>query len=66
MPRRDTPRARHRLGSPGLVHCVAYPAVAAALVARQCGWWHALLVPARHSLAGPRRRTAVGWTAARA
>ncbi|WP_026422249.1 hypothetical protein [Actinokineospora inagensis] len=49
-------RGRHRLGTPGLVHCTEYLPVAAALAARRA--WASLL-PARHSLAGLRRRAAL-------
>ncbi|HEY3260851.1 MAG TPA: hypothetical protein VGJ95_11400 [Pseudonocardiaceae bacterium] len=49
-------RARHRLGMPGLVHCVRHPEVAVALEEFHRGWLWALLTPARHSLAGLRRR----------
>jgi len=48
-------RGRHRLGTPGLVHCVRHPEVAVALEAFHRGWLWALLTPARHSLAGLRR-----------
>lgn len=47
---------RHRLGLPGLVHCVEHRAVADALEDYRRNWLTALLVPARHSLAGLRRR----------
>ncbi|GLZ36751.1 hypothetical protein [Actinokineospora sp. NBRC 105648] len=50
---------RHRLGTPGLVHCRTHDAVAAALEGRTRTWWSALLVPARHTLAGLRRRAGV-------
>lgn len=54
---------RHRLGRPGLVHCVTHRQVAAVL-GGQRAWWRRLLTPARaavrvrsrHSLAGLRRR----------
>ncbi|HEY4019746.1 MAG TPA: hypothetical protein VGM75_13710 [Pseudonocardiaceae bacterium] len=54
---------RHRLGKPGLVHCVTYRQVADVLSGRRV-WWQRLLTPARaavrmhsrHSLAGLRRR----------
>lgn len=51
-------RGRHRLGTPGLVHCVRYGEVAVALVTRRRTWVVTLLVPARHSFAGLRRRAA--------
>ncbi|NKQ58690.1 hypothetical protein HFP15_38185 [Amycolatopsis sp. K13G38] len=47
---------RHRLGTPGLVHCVLHRPVAAALEEYRRNWLTALLVPAKHSLAGLRRR----------
>lgn len=57
---------RHRLGTPGLVHCVMYRQVAEAL-ARPRTWWRHALAPAqtvvrirsRHSMAGLRRRAVV-------
>jgi hypothetical protein len=49
-------RGRHRLGTPGLVHCMRHPRVAAALAALHRRWLWTLLTPARHSLAGLRRR----------
>ena len=48
-------QGRHRLGAPGLVHCVRHPQVALALQEYRRGWLYALLTPARHSLAGLRR-----------
>lgn len=50
---------RHRLGMPGLVHCVEIRSVADALAEYRRGWLATLLVPARHSLAGLRRRARV-------
>lgn len=47
---------KHRLGTPGLVHCVAYRPVADALAEYRRTWLSALLVPAQHSFAGLRRR----------
>ncbi|MFE0023096.1 hypothetical protein [Amycolatopsis sp. NPDC059021] len=47
---------RHRLGTPGLVHCLQYRPVALALEEYRRTWWNALLVPAKHSLAGLRRK----------
>jgi hypothetical protein len=47
---------RHRLGTPGLVHCVLHRPVAEALEDYRRGWLTALLTPAKHSLAGLRRR----------
>ena len=53
-------QGRHRLGMPGLVHCIHHPEVAAALGRLRRGWLWALLSPAlypvKHSLAGLRRR----------
>ena len=52
---------RHRLGRPGLVHCVTHRPVADALGSHRA-WWRRLVMPAavrlrsRHSLAGLRRR----------
>ena len=46
---------RHRLSTPGLVHCVHHPQVATALQKFRRGWLWTLLTPARHSLAGLRR-----------
>ncbi|SDC19313.1 hypothetical protein [Actinokineospora iranica] len=51
-------QGRHRLGSPGLVHCIEHRPVADALAEYRRTWWSAILVPARHSLAGLRRRAA--------
>ncbi|MFC7616149.1 hypothetical protein ACFQV2_24425 [Actinokineospora soli] len=49
-------RGRHRLGTPGLVHCVAHRAVAERLAElSRLSWWQ----PARHTLAGLRRRAAL-------
>ncbi|HEY2062346.1 MAG TPA: hypothetical protein VGH57_28500 [Amycolatopsis sp.] len=47
---------KHRLGTPGLVHCVGYRPVAEALAEYRRTWLSALLVPAQHSFAGLRRR----------
>ncbi|WP_406634087.1 hypothetical protein [Amycolatopsis sp. WGS_07] len=47
---------KHRLGTPGLVHCVSYRQVSDALEEYRRTWFSALLVPAKHSLAGLRRR----------
>ncbi|MBK1788500.1 hypothetical protein [Prauserella cavernicola] len=47
---------RHRLGAPGLMHCVMHRPVATALEEYRRNWLTALLVPAKHSLAGLRRR----------
>jgi hypothetical protein len=60
MRRRRRQSGRHRLGAPGLRHCLDHYAVALALEEyRRRTWWTAILVPtARHSLAGLRRRAA--------
>ncbi|MEV7098181.1 hypothetical protein AB0M80_35615 [Amycolatopsis sp. NPDC051045] len=47
---------KHRLGSPGLVHCVLHRTVADALTDYRRTWLSALLVPAKHSFAGLRRK----------
>ncbi|MEU6646010.1 hypothetical protein ABZ863_26145 [Saccharomonospora sp. NPDC046836] len=47
---------RHRLGTPGLAHCVLHREVTVALDEYRRNWLTALLVPAKHSLAGLRRR----------
>lgn len=49
---------KHRLGTPGLVHCVSHDPVALALAEYRRTWLHALLIPAKHSLAGLRRKAA--------
>jgi hypothetical protein len=49
---------RHRLGTPGLVHCVLYRSVADALTEYRRTWMTALLVPAKHSFTGLRRKAA--------
>jgi hypothetical protein len=49
---------RHRLGTPGLVHCLWHHAVAVALEENRRSGWAAALLPAKHSLAGLRRRAA--------
>lgn len=58
MVRTGSRGGRHRLGTPGLVHCIRYRAVAEALAEYRRGWWIAITVPARHTLAGLRRRAA--------
>lgn len=50
-------RGRHRLGTPGLVHCLSYRPVALSLAEYRRTWW-STLSPARHSLAGLRRKAA--------
>jgi hypothetical protein len=47
---------RHRLGTPGLVHCLVHRSVALAVGERRRGWLAALLIPAKHSLAGLHRK----------
>lgn len=47
---------RHRLGTPGLVHCVVHRPVSEALMEYRRSWLAALMVPAKHSLAGLRRK----------
>lgn len=49
---------KHRHGVPGLVHCTEHPAVATALAEYRRSWWSNILMPAKHSLAGLRRRAA--------
>ncbi|MGH3620808.1 MAG: hypothetical protein ACRDQ5_03335 [Sciscionella sp.] len=49
-------QGRHRLGTPGLAHCVLHRHVADALAEYRRNWLTAILVPAKHSLAGLRRR----------
>ena len=48
--------ARHRLGTPGLVHCLVHHPVAEALAGYRRTWLSTLLVPAKHSFAGLRRK----------
>ncbi len=47
---------RHRLGTAGLTHCTEFATVAVALGEHRKRWLTALVVPAKHSLAGLRRR----------
>ena len=56
--RRNGYQGRHRLGTPGLVHSVQHRQVAMALEEYRRTWWTAIMVPAKHSLAGLRRRAA--------
>lgn len=44
-------RGRHRLGTPGLVHCALYPEIAATLDANHRSRPAALLLTARSSIA---------------
>lgn len=55
-PGRSQLPGRHRLGTPGLVHCLAYPEVERALATTRRSRLSALLLPARHSWTGMRRR----------
>lgn len=48
---------RHRTGVTGSVHCTTFAAVAQALLEHRRTWFTALLTPAKHSLAGLRRRS---------
>lgn len=57
MSRRSRSPGRHRLGAHGLVHCTQYTMVAVALAEHRRTWFAALLIPAKHSLAGLRRRS---------
>lgn len=56
MRARSRHSGKHRLGTPGLMHCVEHRAVADALAEYRRNWFTALLTPAKHSLAGLRRR----------
>ena len=58
MARTSGHEGRHRLGTPGMVHCIRHRPVAEALAEYRRGWWTAITVPARHTLAGLRRRAA--------
>ncbi len=48
--------ARHRLGTPGLVHCLVHLPVAGVPADHRRTWLSTLLVPAKHSFAGLRRK----------
>jgi hypothetical protein len=48
---------RHRLGTNGLTHCTEFATVTTALAEHRRNWFSVLLVPARHSLSGLRRRS---------
>lgn len=50
---------RHRLGTPGRVHCLEIPAVAGALAEHRRSWFTSLVSPARHSFSAMRRRPAM-------
>jgi hypothetical protein len=54
--RRLAPQGRHRLGTPGLVHCLAYRQVFATIAEYRRTWLRTGMAPGRHSLAGLRRR----------
>lgn len=59
---------RHRLGAHGLTYCAEFPTVANALAQHRRSWFSILWVPARHSLAGLRRRSVapeLWWAPAR-
>ena len=56
MHRRSRSPGRHRFGAHGLVHCTEFTLVAAALAEHRRPWFTGLLTPAKHSLAGLRRR----------
>ncbi|RZS34942.1 hypothetical protein EV193_108292 [Herbihabitans rhizosphaerae] len=60
--RRNRHPGRHRLGTPGLVHCLQHRQVAMALEDHRRSWWSAITVPAKHSLAGLRRRAVAAAT----
>jgi hypothetical protein len=62
MQRRDTQPGRHRLGTPGLVHCLRYHGVRVRLSAYRRVRWAAFMPP-RHTLAGLRRRGAAAAAA---
>jgi len=51
MARNSGHHGRHRLGTPGLVHCVLHWQVADALAEYRRSWLTAILVPAKHSRA---------------
>lgn len=57
--RRQQYVGKHRLGTPGLVHCLRYHQVALALDEYRRNWLTAILVPAKHSVAGLRRRARI-------
>lgn len=57
MPRRPRRHGRHRFGADGLVHCTEFLLVATALAEHRSSWFTGLLTPAKHSLAGLRRRS---------
>ncbi|GAB4587296.1 hypothetical protein [Nocardia sp. IFM 10818] len=59
MGTRNIQTGRHRLGLPGTMHCIEIPAVAAALAEHRRTWLSRLIIPARHSFAAMRKRSAV-------
>lgn len=59
MGRPTSQPGRHRLGTPGLVYCLRFRAVAVAFEEYRRLWW----LPAKHSLAGLRRRAAAAAAA---
>ncbi|MFD3464508.1 hypothetical protein ACFWVM_32740 [Nocardia fluminea] len=69
MSTRNHRAARHRLGMPGGVHCIEFPAVAATLAEYRRSWFSTLLSPARHSFAAMRKRPSMApayWSPAAA
>ncbi|MEV4209342.1 hypothetical protein [Nocardia salmonicida] len=69
MGTRNDRTARHRLGMPGGVHCIEFPAVAATLAEYRRSWFSTLLSPARHSFAAMRKRPSMAtgyWSPAAA
>jgi hypothetical protein len=52
--RMSRPEGRHRLGTPGLVHCIKHRHVVEKLAEYRRTWW----MQARHTLAGLRRSAA--------
>jgi hypothetical protein len=47
---------RHRLGTPGLVHCLVHRPVTVVLADYRRTWLSTMLMPAKHSFAGLRRK----------
>lgn len=56
MRTRKSTTGRHRLGMPGGVYCLEFPAAAAALVRYRRSWFASLTVPARHGFVTRLRR----------
>lgn len=48
---------RHRLGTPGLIHCVRFPRVTQLLAMRQQRWVSVLFNPTRRGLTSPRQHS---------